>query len=656
MENKGNETTLFISNATLKEGGWYRCDATNKHGTTTLKGRVVVNSRQKFTGPAHREMITLRKVDKVERSRTPVNQLQDLSASKSAPKFNGALQSQQLIEGQSARLEINYTPVDDPNLRIAWLLNGKAILASSRIQTVTDFGIAALEINPVTVFDQGEYTVVAVNPLGEDRVSANIAVIGHGSFIQQQSGTQFGGTAYQSKSAQPPAGVQLDLPNFHSDLRSQEIFEGQPIHLEVKLTPINDPNLRVVWFLNGKELVKNDKYRQSLSHEFATLDIPQTSKDDSGYYSCKAFNKLGEAENQATIIVHPKVELHQFEQNRQLDVDDVREIQFAHSTQDLTPKFLSQLKPFHCEQELGRSIFEARIQPINDPSLRVSWLKDGQPLPNANRIQTFQNFGVVSLSLHPTYPEDNGVYTCVLFNSHGQAQSSAELTTVWVDTLQLDSKHADSLPIIGYLDSHQVHIGPQAVDRPEEFHSLEAPKFARELTAKIEVMENEPVHFEARIQPANDVKMTVEWYHNGKPLPAAHRFRPMFDFGYVALDLLYAYPQDSGTYTLVARNELGEAQSNVELVVGTEKVLYLEPHHPEGLERIKVSGIHSFLCTIGSDTNIIITPSRAALLALAILISGTPADWSVHHALVAKLSGCGAGAGHRVAAALAGEV
>lgn len=243
----------------MKEGGWYRCDATNKHGTTTLKGRVVVNSRQKFNGPAHREMITLRKVDKVERSRTPVNQLQDVSASKSSPKFEGSLQSQQLVEGQSARLEIKYTPVEDPNLRIAWLLNGKGILASSRIVTFTDFGIAALEINPVNVFDQGEYTVVAVNPLGEARVSANIAVIGHGSFIQQQqSGSQFGGTAYQSKGAQAPAGTHLDLPNFHSDLRSQEVFEGQQIHLETKLTPINDPDLRVVWLLDGNELPSSE--------------------------------------------------------------------------------------------------------------------------------------------------------------------------------------------------------------------------------------------------------------------------------------------------------------------------------------------------------------------------------------------------------------
>lgn len=43
---------------------------------------------------------------------------------------------------------------------------------------MTDFGLAVLEINPVTVFDQGEYTVVAVNSLGEARASTNLSIIG----------------------------------------------------------------------------------------------------------------------------------------------------------------------------------------------------------------------------------------------------------------------------------------------------------------------------------------------------------------------------------------------------------------------------------------------------------------------------------------------
>lgn len=81
---------------------------------------------------------------------------------------------------------------------------------------------------------------------------------------------------------------------------------------------------------------------------------------------------------------------------------------------------------------------------------------------------------------------------------------------------------------------------------------------------------------------------------------SASRIRPMFDFGFVALDLLYAYPEDSGVYTClgIARkligklliclvsNELGSAESSVELSVAGGGTLYLEPQHPEGLERI----------------------------------------------------------------------
>ena len=36
-----------------------------------------------------------------------------------------------------------------------------------------------------------------------------------------------------------------------------------------------------------------------------------------------------------------------------------------------------------------------------------------------------------------------------------------------------------------------------------------------------------------------------------------HKFKPMHDFGYVALDILYTYPEDSGTYTVQAHNKHG---------------------------------------------------------------------------------------------------
>lgn len=54
----------------------------------------------------------------------------------------------------------------------------QAVVASSRVSTVTENGYAALKISPVTAFDKGEYTCVAVNTLGEARHTAVINVTG----------------------------------------------------------------------------------------------------------------------------------------------------------------------------------------------------------------------------------------------------------------------------------------------------------------------------------------------------------------------------------------------------------------------------------------------------------------------------------------------
>ena len=46
-----------------------------------------------------------------------------------------------------------------------------------------------------------------------------------------------------------------------------------------------------------------------------------------------------------------------------------------------------------------------------------------------------------------------------------------------------------------------------------------------------------------------------------------HRFRPAYDFDYVALDLLSVYPEDSGVYTCHARNAYGEAVTSATIKI-----------------------------------------------------------------------------------------
>lgn len=47
----------------------------------------------------------------------------------------------------------------------------------------------------------------------------------------------------------------------------------------------------------------------------------------------------------------------------------------------------------------------------------------------------------------------------------------------------------------------------------------------------------------------------------------ANRVTTMHDFGYVALNMKYVNPEDSGTYTCRATNELGEAVTSATLFV-----------------------------------------------------------------------------------------
>merc|ERR1712045_981438 len=80
-------------------------------------------------------------------------------------------------------------------------------------------------------------------------------------------------------------------------------------------------------------------------------------------------------------------------------------------------------------------------------------------------------------------------------------------------------------------------------------------------------------------------KLQVKWYHNGKEVDFGHRFRMTFEFGYVALDILYTYPEDEGEYVCKAFNELGEDITRVELRCKEMPAIQLENQVPRGMKR-----------------------------------------------------------------------
>jgi len=79
--------------------------------------------------------------------------------------------------------------------------------------------------------------------------------------------------------------------------------------------------------------------------------------------------------------------------------------------------------------------------------------------------------------------------------------------------------------------------------------------------------DGESVQFRCVIvgNPAPD----VAWFHCGKPVKPSGDFRQAYDAasGCCSLDIREAFPEDTGRYTVVARNCFGSATSSADLSV-----------------------------------------------------------------------------------------
>lgn len=103
----------------------------------------------------------------------------------------------------------------------------------------------------------------------------------------------------------------------------------------------------------------------------------------------------------------------------------------------------------------------------------------------------------------------------------------------------------------------------------------------------IEIKEGQRAHFECRLIPVSDPTMKVEWFRNNVPLKSGSRFTETNSFGFVALDILYAYPEDAGTYTCRAANALGQAVTSSQLIVHTKKSIVRETQNQTALSQIQ---------------------------------------------------------------------
>ena len=266
-----------------------------------------------------------------------------------------------------------------------------------------------------------------------------------------------------------------EAPQFGHQLKNLTIDEGVPAHFETTLTPVNDPTMKVEWYFNGKAVSMGHRFRTTYDFGFVALDILYAYPEDSGSYTCKASNMLGETSVSCDLRVQGKggllldtmdgARLSQLKnlEARKTVIKDEGELQIT------KPVFTTALNSVTGVSEQSRVHLECKLEPINDPNLKVEWFVNGKELQNSNRINTRHDFGYCALDILYAYAEDSGTYMCKATNKLGEAVNTCSVEVSSKAGLVLDSQHPEgwekmktmeSRSQFGRLEVQDIPVGP----------------------------------------------------------------------------------------------------------------------------------------------------------------------------------------------------
>lgn len=619
IETQDGSSALYLNRASVADSAWYQCTAQNQAGSTATRARLhVIAEPKKHTEPwalhlpkptkvispeksPPRETIWLRHV---ERAYQPVRGPEDERAPQK-PAFTTHLQDLILHEGERGHLDARLIPIGDETMTIEWFCNGRPIEASSRVMTTYRFGYVALTLLHVYPEDSGVYVCRAANEAGEATTTATLRCTARPAIerrpIQEDSVRairELEDAEKYSRQISIDETASLTKPVFIRPLSNKDnLLEGGNCHFEAQLTPVNDSTMKVEWFLNGQPLTTGSRINSTFSFGYVALNIMSLRCEDSGVYMCRATNAKGEAVSTATLRVKaqgvvtgdlgiPEQEAYirktQELEAYQMSMHAPKEIIFEPVSTE-KPNFKTGLRDQLNVKENSTVHFEARLEPTGDSSMRVEWFKDGRPLEASSRTTTFFNFGYVSLTIRGVDSRDTGVYTCQATNTIGSATTQARLVCVSQASIVKETQHPGGLQKIQHLEDSSHYQRSEL----EEVSITEKPKFTQPLQGPTSVKEGQSVHFETRLEPMGDADMKVEWFHNGRPLATGHRFKTYFDFGYVALDILYTFPEDTGTFEVRATNKLGVDVLKKEITIQAKAAVDTSAIHEVGLDKIE---------------------------------------------------------------------
>lgn len=591
--------SLRIQSVTIEDKGEYTVVAKNQFGQAESSATVEIvkmSDIKPSSFEAAQEISTYREEELYENKENldrfyyekqkTRREFEDVPETFSKPMFLTKMNSVRVEEGKTACLESRIEPALDPSLTIDWFFEDKPLKVGNRFQPYYHFGFVVLKILKTQPDDTGLYTCRISNQLGSAEMSASIICIEEVDIIEERV------VDYSRSVTTKKETTEFDLkpqaPKFLRDLNDVEVIEGQKVHLESYLKPSDDPDLVVEWFKNNIALQKGSRYIEICDFGYVGLDILYVYPEDSGMYTVKATNKYGTASTSCIVRCMGTANLDTSTQNeicyesisRLESKKEKRVDQEIRITEP--PKFLQPLKSAN-KIENESAHFETQLSPMGDESLSIEWYHNNYPLQCSSRISTLFNFGYVSLDIKNLQPSDSGIYTCRAVNRNGQATIAAMLNVSSTKTVLDETAFPESLEKISIFETKTF----KRKEFEDDMVGSTKPVIIKQLQGTTNLEEGACSHFQCLVEPTRDETMTVEWFHNGNPLSVGSRYRTLFDFGYIALDIFKVTSEDSGIYKVKISNHLGSVQSEIQLnVIGRENIIRTS-NQPSSLDKIQ---------------------------------------------------------------------
>jgi len=575
---------LDILRSVKQDSGEYLCRISNEIGFAEKSVRLEVISTTETT-----DREALEKFQYLEDSSRFKREIEIEEHIRMAPRFLTPFKPVDLQEWQVAHFECRIEPVNDPDLKIEWFFEDTELTVGSRFQPFNDFGFVSLNILKCIPEDSGTYTCRLTNKIGSASQSVTLTCSSRTDLLLEtnhpDSLSHIELLERKRVDRKEMATPEVGAPRFLTPFADQRIHEREAAHFEARIEPVEDPNLKVEWFFNGQELQVGSRWQHFHDFGYVCLNILQSVTEDTGEYMCRVSNNIGFAEETVRLEVITTTE--QIDQTAMNKLRQLEESKFKRETTieeevRLAPRFLTPFKPVNL-QEGQVAHFECRIEPINDPDLKIEWFFNETELTVGSRFQPFNDFGFLSLNILQCIPEDSGTYTCRLSNKVGSASQSVTMTCSSRTGLLFDSHHPESLSHIKYLEGKKV-------DRKEiATPDVGAPRFLAPFQDQ-RINEREAAHFETRIEPVEDPNLKVEWFFNGQELQVGSRWQHFQDFGYLSLNIMQSVTEDSGEYLCRISNAVGFAEQTVrlEVVTSTETIdRNLRLQHLEDSSRFK---------------------------------------------------------------------